>query len=75
MQNLAPFLPVLGCLAMAAVMVVMMRGQHHASPPPPSATDTDAEIAQLRAEIAVLKAEQALHQPDPPASRSDRDDR
>lgn len=58
MENLVFFAPVLGCLAMAAVMFFMMRGHNSGQPAQPSGTD--AEIAQLRAEIAALKAEQAI---------------
>jgi hypothetical protein len=75
MENLAYFAPVLGCLAMGAVMLYMMRGQHHAAPPQASPTNTDAEIAQLRAEIAAIKAEQAIPQPDAPMGPAARGDR
>jgi hypothetical protein len=61
-DKLVYLLPVLGCAAMMAGMVWMMRGRH--ADTEPDAT-TQEEIAKLRAEIAVLRAERSPEQAAP----------
>jgi flagellar basal body-associated protein FliL len=72
MQNLIYLLPVLGCVAMMGVMMLMMRGNHASHDKAQTQPDgnTHEEIAMLRAEIAVLRAEQGQH-----ADRADQDAR
>lgn len=51
-------LPVLGCVAMMAVMVWMMRGNRTPAQPGDEAGGGREEVAALRAEVAALRAQQ-----------------
>ena len=66
MDKLVYLLPVLGCAAMMGVMMLMMRGGHDKAQAPPDG-NTQEEIAMLRAEVAVLRAQQGQ-----PADGTDR---
>ncbi|MDQ3964739.1 MAG: hypothetical protein M3277_12645 [Actinomycetota bacterium] len=60
MRTLIAYLPVIACVAlMALICIPMMRNMHkgHGETDDP---DTQREIAELREEIALLKAERAL---------------
>jgi hypothetical protein len=63
MDTLLRLAPVLGCLAMGAMMWLMMRGQHH-SAQQPSDPHTQEEINRLRAEITLLKQDRLAHRDD-----------
>jgi hypothetical protein len=54
-DKLVYLLPTLGCAAMMGAMMWMMR-LHHVSPPAGPNAATQAEIAALRSELAILKA-------------------
>lgn len=58
MDNLVYLLPVLGCVAMMAVMVWLMRGNRTPAQPGGEADGGREEIAALRAEVAALRAQQ-----------------
>ena len=58
MEALLYLLPALGCgLMMVACMYLMGRGMRSNQPDQPAKPETDREVAELREEVARLRAE------------------
>lgn len=61
MSTLIAYLPVIACVGMMALICIpMMRNMHKSHGRSEDDSDARREIAELREEIALLKAERAL---------------
>jgi hypothetical protein len=70
MQQLLHLLPALACpLGMGAMMFFMMRPGAKQQQPQPGSTQRDQEIAQLREQVAQLRADQERSVTEPAPGR------